>query len=478
MASDGASPNVSWLESPPMRAGIFRREFGELFRLAAPVAAAQAGAQLMGLVDVAVLGRLGARELAASGVGNAVFFAFSVVGIGIVLGIDPLVAQAVGAADHVRARRALWQGVWLAVAVSAAMTLVLVAGAYAMPLIGAPELTEDARSFLLVRTTSLLPLLLFFVGRSYLQAYGRTRPLLVAMVAANVLNLTGDLLLVFGGHTLPPWTGPLRLVPPLRVAGAALATTLCTILEVAILLMPLRSMSRSLGTGHVDHRWNRRDVVQAFRIGLPVGLQMGAEVGIFALVALLAARVGTLQLAAHQVAISLASFTFTVALGVAAAGSVRVGIAIGKRDRLATRISGHVAFLGGVMVMGTSAAMFALVPRTMARLVTNQESVIRAAVPLLFVVAVFQLSDGIQAVGAGVLRGAGDTKYTLYANLFGHWCIGLPIALLLGFRLRLGVVGLWWGLCAGLTVVAVLLFLRFERLSRTEIEPIHGRSAG
>ncbi|MEO8034408.1 MAG: MATE family efflux transporter, partial [Acidobacteriota bacterium] len=205
-----------------MRADVFRREFKELFRLAAPVAAAQAGSQLMGLVDVAVLGRLGARELAASGVGNAVFFAFSVVGIGIVLGIDPLVAQAVGAGDHVRARRALWQGVWLSVAVSAALTVVLLAGAYAMPLIGAPELTEDARAFLLVRATSLLPLLLFFVMRSYLQAYGRTRPLLLAMIAANILNLGADIVLVFGGHVLPAWTGPLRLIPPLHVAGAAL----------------------------------------------------------------------------------------------------------------------------------------------------------------------------------------------------------------------------------------------------------------
>ncbi|MEO8035110.1 MAG: MATE family efflux transporter, partial [Acidobacteriota bacterium] len=252
----------------------------------------------------------------------------------------------------------------------------------------------------------------------------------------------------------------------------ALATTLCTILEVAIVLVPVRSVGVS-ASQKVDHQWNRGDVMQAFRIGLPIGLQMGAEVGIFALVALLAARVGTLQLAAHQVAISLASFTFTVAVGVASAGAVRVGIAIGARDRIGTRIAGHVAFIGGILVMGTSAALFALFPTGMARLVTDQPNVIQSAIPLLLVVAVFQLSDGIQAVGAGVLRGAGDTKFTLYANLFGHWGVGFPIALWLGFHLHYGVVGLWWGLCAGLTVVAAILFLRFERLSRTTIEPIH-----
>ena len=456
-----------------MEAAEYRREFRELFRLAGPVAAAQAGTQMMGLVDVAVLGRLGARELAASGVANAVFFALSVVGTGVVLGIDPLVAQAVGAGDHVRARRSLWQGVWLAIGVSAVLTCIIGIGAYALPLVGAPELTEDARAFLLVRTTSLLPLLLFFVGRSYLQAYGRTRPLLVAMIGANVLNFFGDLVLVFGGQSLPEWTGVLRRIPALHVAGAALATTICTIFEVLILLVPLRHMSRAMNLpAHVDHRWNRGEVARAFRIGLPIGLQMGAEVGVFALVALLAARVGTLQLAAHQVAIGLASFTFTIAVGIASAGSVRVGIGVGARNQLAARRAGHIAFLGGALVMGTSAALFALIPRSLARLITDQENVLAAAAPLLLVVAVFQLSDGVQAVGAGVLRGAGDTKYTLYANLFGHWCIGLPTALLLGFYAGYGVVGLWWGLCAGLTAVAILLLFRFNRLSKTAIVPI------
>jgi MATE family multidrug resistance protein len=125
-----------------------------------------------------------------------------------------------------------------------------------------------------------------------------------------------------------------------------------------------------------------------------------------------------------------------------------------------------------VLVMGVSALLFALFPRALARLVTDQENVIAASLPLMLVAAVFQLSDGVQAVGAGVLRGAGDTKYAFLANIAGHWAVGLPVALFLGFYAGMGIVGLWWGLCAGLTVVAVLLFLRFERLSRTAIRPL------
>lgn len=453
-----------------MRAADFRTELRELFRLATPLAAAQAGTNLMGLVDVAVLGRLGARELAGSGLANAIFFAFSVMGMGMVMGVDPLISQAIGAGDRVRARHMLWQGIWLALVVAGLLTLVLLGAAAALPHIGAePELVPPARTFLLVRMLSLVPFLAFFAMRSYLQAHGTTRPLLVSMIAANIANFLLDLLFVFGGSRLPDWTGPLQAVPALGVAGAALATVICTILQ---LLIAGRAAFAIPVPEHVDHRWDRRQIMQAVGVGLPLALQMGAEVGIFALVGVLASRLGTLHLAAHQLVISIASFTFTVALGVAAAASVRVGHAIGARNATATRIAGHVAFVGGAMVMGVSALSFALFPRAIARLVTNQENVIAAALPLMLVAAVFQLSDGIQAAGAGVLRGAGDTKWAFYANLFGHWFIGLPIALLLGFGMGLGIVGLWWGLCAGLTVVAVLLFMRFERLSRGEIAPI------
>ena len=413
----------------------------------------------MGLVDVAVLGRYGARELAASGVGNAVFFAFSVVGMGIILGLDPLVSQAVGALDRPRARRVLWQGVWLSMIVSAGLTIVLIAAVLALPVIGTPELIAPARLYLLIRILGVAPFLMFFAVRSYLQGHGVTRPMLVAMVAANVLNLVGDIVLVFG-------YGP---IPSMGVAGAAIATVLCTFLQLAIVVAAIGAVKVDEA---VDHRFDARAVAQAFRVGIPIGLQMGAEVGVFALVAVLAGRLGTLQLAAHQVVINLASFTFTVAVGVASAGSVRVGQAIGARDAIGTRIAGHAAFAGGALVMGVGAIAFALFPEAIARLVTDRRQIIEASVPLMLVAAVFQLSDGIQAAGAGVLRGAADTRYAFIANVIGHWFVGLPIALYLGFLAGMGIVGLWWGLCAGLTVVAVMLFTRFERLSRTLIEPV------
>ncbi|HET7435966.1 MAG TPA: MATE family efflux transporter [Thermoanaerobaculia bacterium] len=437
----------------------FRGELRALVRLAVPLAAAQAGTNLMGLVDVAVLGRSGARQLAAAGLGNAIFFAVSVIGMGLVFGIDPLISQALGAGDRVRARRAFWQGIWLALCVSVILTIVAVLAAYAFPAAGVQhDLIAESQQFLLIRAISLAPFLMFLVARAYLQAHGRTTPMLVAMITANIFNFLLDLWFVFG------W-GP---VPAMGVGGAALSTVVCSFLQLAIVSVAVRRMR----IDGVDHRWHAGEVWTAFKVGLPVGLQLGAEIGVFALVGVLAARLGTLQLASHQLVLSLASFTYTLALGVAAAGSVRVGRAVGANDAIATRRAGMAAFIGGIVIMSLNAAAFGFAPQPLARLVTNQQSVIAAALPLFVVAAFFQLSDGIQAVGAGVLRGAGDTKFAFYANLLGHWFIGLPIALLLGFHLQMGIVGLWWGLCAGLTVVAALLFYRFERLSSRAIAPL------
>ncbi|HUP44277.1 MAG TPA: MATE family efflux transporter [Thermoanaerobaculia bacterium] len=452
-----------------MRRGALRQEFRNLFALAAPLAAAQAGTQLMSVVDVAVLGRVGGRELAASGLGSAIFFAFSILGMGLVFGIDPLVSQALGAGNRARARFVMWQGVWLALIVTGILTIPMLFGPMIMRAVGVQgDLIPPATVYLFIRIAGLAPFLLFLVVRAYLQAHHVTRPMVLAMVVGNIYNLGADILLVFGGSVLPEWTGPLRSIPAMGIAGAAIATVTGQILQLGIIILGVRALEDERGL-EVSHRPDRREIYKAFQVGWPVALQMGAEVGIFALVALLAGRLGTLDLAAHQLVINIAAFTFTVALGVAAAASVRVGRAIGARDHEGTRLAGYAAFAGGAIVMSIGALLFILFPRAIARMLTDDPAVIAAAIPLLFVAALFQLSDGTQAVGAGVLRGAADTKFAFLANLVGHWLIGFPIALYLGFSLQMGIVGLWWGFVAGLTVVAALLLIRFHRLAARPI---------
>ena len=443
----------------------FRTELKSLIRLAGPLAAAQAGTQIMGLVDLAVVGRLGARELGAAGLGNAIFFTISILGMGLVFGVDPMISHAFGGKDPVRARHVLWQGIWLAIGGTVVLTIPLLAAPALFPLFGVERhLQTLAIQFLLVRTAGLAPLLLFIVVRAYLQAQNVTRPMVMAMLIGNVFNLVADLILVFG------W-GPF---PRMGVAGAALSTDLGAVLALAIVAWTVKSIHLPPHDAGVLHHARWPEIRQAIRIGLPIGVQMGAEIGVFALVGLLAGHLGAIDLAAHQLVLGFVSLTFTISVGVASAGSVRVGLAVGARDQARTRTAGFAAITGGIGFMLAGATIFAFFPRAVARLLTNQETVIAAAIPILLV-AVFQLSDGLQAIGAGVLRGAGDTVFPLAANLVGHWLIGLPIALYLGFHRNMGIVGLWWGLCAGLTVVATLLLLRFNRLSKTAITPILGR---
>jgi len=445
-------------------------ELRELLRLAVPVAAAQAGLALMGLVDTAVVGRLGAAALGAVGLANGIFFAIAVIGIGTVMGLDPLISQAFGAQDRPRGRTLMWQGAWLALVVSAALAIPL---AFAPHLIDAagiePEVARGGKQFLWARLPGLFPLLLFAALRAYLQAAAVVWPLVVSTILANVANFLLDLLLVFGGAGLPPWTGPLRAVPALGPAGSGLATSLCSVLQAAVLLGAAWGLA---GKERPRRSPDLRDVRAAARIGIPVGLQMGAEVGVFALVGVLAGRLGQTSIAAHQVAISLASFTFCAAVGVGNAASVRVGWAIGARDTRAARRSGLTAFAAGATIMTLSAVAFWLFPQKLASLLSDRADVIAASAPLLAVAAVFQISDGVQGVGAGVLRGAGDTKFAFFANLIGHYMVGLPVAVVLGLLWAQGVIGLWWGLCAGLTAVAAGLLSRFLRLSSREIAPL------
>jgi multidrug resistance protein, MATE family len=444
-------------------------ELKALLVLAAPLALAQVGLHLMGAVDVAVVGRLGAVPLAAVGLANGIFFTLSVIGMGAMMGLDPLVSQALGAGDHVRARRLLWQGVWLSVAVGLVLSVpVLLVPQLLEPFGIAPEVAVETRRYLLVRVVSLIPMLAFTGLRSYLQSARVVWPLVVSVAAANVANLVLDWAFVFGGAAVPLVGEALAWIPPMGVVGAAMATVGCTLLQVGILSFGVSRIAVE-GFARAHRRPVRADLWKSLAVGIPVGLQLGAEVGIFALAGFLAGRMGADALASHQIALTLASLSFTTAVGIGSAGGVRVGLAIGGGDTQGARRAGLTAFVAGGGFMVLSALAFVLIPGPIVALLTDKPRLMEAAIPLLAVAAIFQISDGLQGVGAGVLRGAGDTRFTFLANVAGHYLIGLPVVLVLGVFGDFGVEGLWYGLAAGLTVVAVALLVRFLKLSARPI---------
>jgi MATE family multidrug resistance protein len=420
--------------------------------LATPLVAQQAGHHLMGVVDAAMLGRYSDAALAGAGVGNNLYFAISCVGMGIVMGMDTVVPQALGAGRLDEARRAVGAGVRLAIIVGLVATLLVFASPWLLVLADVDrEVLREARPFLYVRAVGVVPFLLTVALRSYLAAHGRTRPMVIAMIAGNVINAGLDYLLIFGVPSLG--------IPALGVIGAAAATTAVTVVTAMLYALAVRELDR----GVVRPPSTAADMKAIVRYGAPVGGQLLAEVGIFGVASVLAAYLGKVPAGAHSIALNLSSFTFSFALGIAAATSVRVGLAVGAGDLQLARKRGVLGMWLGLGVMACFAAVFVVLPAPLARMFSADAAVIAVTVPLLQIAALYQLSDGTQVIAAGALRGRGHTRSTLVGNVIGHYVIGLPVIIGLAFGARLGAPGLWWGLNVGLTATAVLLVVLFLR---------------
>ena len=434
-------------------------ELPPLVRLAIPLAMQQVGFQLMGVVDAAMLGRYSDAALAGAGVGNNLLFGIVSIGLGIIMGMDTVVPQALGAGRIDDARRAVGAGVRLAVLVGLVATLVVFATPIILDLADVqPEVIAEARPYLYLRAVGVVPFLITVALRSYLAANGRTRPMIVAVTAGNLANALLDVLLIFGVSAIG--------LPALGVLGAALATTIVQLLILTVYALGVVALDSEVKEPRPPS--TVADLVAIARYGGPVGGQIFAEVGIFGVATVIAAHLGKIPAAAHAIALNISSLTFSFAVGVASATSVRVGLAVGAGDLATARRRGLLGVKLGLGVMACFAAAFVLTPAAIASAFTDRAEVIAATVPLLQIAAVFQLSDGTQAVGAGALRGLGRTGATLWGNLVGHYVVGLPIILALGFTAGLGIAGVWWGLSAGLAVTALYLVWTFLRsTSRT-----------
>lgn len=430
-----------------------KEELGPLLQLAWPVVLSECGWMAMGIVDTMMVGRLGAEAIGAVSVGSIVFFAIAIFGIGLLLGMDTLVSQAFGAGKIRDCHRALFHGVYLSLLLILPLMLAMHGASRSLELWGVhARVRAQAIPYMDVLKWSLLPLLFYASFRRYLQAMNLVKPVLFALLSANLVNAFGNWILIFGNLG----------APALGVRGAAWATCISRAYTALFLVAfaVFHDQRRDTGMRQTSAAVEWSFLGRLVSLGLPAALQITLEVGVFAVATVLVAKLSPAALAAHQIALQAASFTFMVPLGVSSAAAVRVGQAVGRHDRQGVARSGWTALLVGTGFMAFAAAAFVLFPGGILRAFTPDSAVIRIGVSLLFIAALFQLFDGLQVVVTGILRGIGDTRTPMLCNLVGHWLVGLPIGYGLCFWGGRGVVGLWIGLSTGLIAVgAVLLYL-------------------
>lgn len=438
------------------RLAALRAELPPMARLATPVVVAELGWIAMGVVDIAMVGRLGPEAIGAVGVGSVVFFAIAVFGIGVLLGLDTLVAQAYGARRLEECHRWLFHGVGLSLLLAVPLTGVTGLVVALLDRWGLePAVEVLVGPYFSTLLWSILPLLLYTAFRRYLQAMGLVAPVMMALLSANLINVAANWVLIFGNLG----------APRLGVDGAAWATCGARVYLALFLLFAILRHDRLHRTG-LWHAPRRLDLVRLRRLaglGVPAAVQVTLEVGVFAAATALAGRLDAATLAAHQIVLSVAGVTFMVPLGVGAAGAVRVGHAVGRGDSAGARDAGGAALVIGTGFMACAGVVFILAPSAILRLFTADVAVLAIGVPLVLVAALFQLFDGLQGVATGVLRGLGDTRTPMVWNLAGHWVIGLPLGYVLCFERGWGALGLWSGLCLGLMVVGCVLVVTWSR---------------
>lgn len=423
-----------------------------MFDLAAPVVLAELGWMTMGIVDTLMVGRIGPEAIGAVGMGSSLFIGVCIFAMGLLLGMDTLVSQAFGARRMDECHAWLRHGIALALVLSAPILAVVLLLCESMRWWGLhPDVLRLAQPYLRVIALSTPLLLLHTSFRRYLQGIGVVRPVTIALVFANVFNAIVNWILIFGHFG----------APALGVAGAAWATVAARAAMALILFSTI--LYRDGANALAGTRMEPARLRALLRLGLPAAAQVTLEVGVFAAATVLAGRLAPAALAAHQIAVNIASFTFMVPLGIASAGAVRVGHAIGARDREAASRAGWTALLFAALFMSCAAASFLLLPKVLIGAFTRDPSVLPIGISLLWVGALFQLFDGTQAVATGVLRGLGDTRTPMLWNFAGHWLIGLPLGYTLCFGIGLGVLGLWWGLSTGLTICGVTLLAAWTR---------------
>jgi multidrug resistance protein, MATE family len=440
--------------------GSLRRELGATLRLGWPIVLANVAIYAMTATDFIMLGRLSPRALAAGALGFNLFQPAMVLGIGIVAALAPIAAAKIGAGESSDAlRRATHQSLLSAVALSLLAWVYLWRVEAILLAIGEPaDLARDAGIYMRGYQWSLLPNLLFITARCVFSALERPRPTLIAGLVAVAFNALANYALVFGEFGMPR----------LGVFGSGIATTLSQTLMFLILLGAslVEPRLRRIRPFALPWRPARRDLAALWRLGLPMGAMILAEVGVFSAATMVAGLIGRATLEAHTAALQIVSIAFMIPLGLGQAATVRVALAYGGHNARAIGRAGWCVFGLTLVYAALSAAAMVAAPRLLIAPFIDVDApenanAVAIAVALLKVAALFQVFDATQCTLANMLRGLHDSKWPFVIAILGYWAIGAPIGLALGFLTPLGGVGIWIGLATGLAIVAVLLMLRW-----------------
>ncbi|NWG27694.1 MAG: MATE family efflux transporter [Ignavibacteriaceae bacterium] len=436
-----------------------KKHIANTFQLAYPVIIGQLGIIMMGVVDSLMVGKLGAAPLAAASLGNGMAFIIMIIGIGVSYAVTPLVAIAVGAGKMEDCGVYFRQSLLVNSVSSIIIAIIIYFVADLVHYLDQPEDVQiQATSYMKIIGLSAVPMLIFQSYKQFIEGLSVMRPAMIITLIANLVNAFANWLLIFGNLGFPA----------LELDGAGWATFASRIF-MALALMGFVMNNKFFKKYDVSFHYksiNWPVIKKLLSLGLPSGFQYFFEVGAFAFAVVMVGWLGTAQLAAHQIALNLASISFMAVLGISVAGSIRVGNAVGMRDITETRRAGFTASLLGASIMFVAGVIFILGRNFLPTLYVDDREVISYASSLLVIAALFQLSDGTQAVGIGILRGLTDVKIPTAITFVAYWIVGLPVGYILGFIFEFGVQGVWIGLLFGLTTSAVLLTLRFNTRSK------------
>jgi MATE family multidrug resistance protein len=436
------------------------RELGALLRLAGPLISAQLAHALMIFTDTLMMARLGPQELAGGALGATCYFIFSIFCTGVIAAVGSLVAIRHGAGDPNGVTRLLRNGLWLAMLLGMVSALCLNGLGPLLPHLGQdPAATSQAMAFLRPLSLALPGYLCFMALRGFTSAIGHPGPVMTISIIGTVANFVINFALIEG------WLG----LPSLGLSGIGMTTALVTsamalALAVYILISPTYQRYRLRGG---LGRPQRAEMRALLRLGLPIGGTYAAEQGLFTFATLCMGALGSVQLAAHQIAMQTVALAFIVPQGLSYAVTFRVGLHYGAERLHLSRLAGHLGMGLGAMLMLLFALLFWLLPERIIGLFLDRHDpafadIVALAVSLLAIAAWFELFDGLQSIAMGAIRGLNDGRTTLVIGLTGYWCVGAPLAWLLAFALGWGAQGVWWGLAAGLAATATGLVLGFQ----------------